>query len=394
MEAWKKNLIVCWISMFIMTSGTSQVAPVLPLYVEYLGIHGAAEISQWAGLAFGINFISMAIFSPIWGKAADQYGCKAMVLRASLWMAVIMVCMSFAQDVYQLIILRALQGAMAGFISAMVPLVASQTPQEKIGWALGVMSTGQVGGTLIEPLFGGLLAETLGFRSVFLSIGVLSFFAFFASLFFIKEKFVPPAAKNGSIYEIWDMLPDKKLMIAMFITTLMLQLSLMSIQPIISVYVMTLSHDEAPVALISGAIFAASGFASVIAAPILGRLSDRIGSPKVILGALIFAGILFIPQAFVSSALELGILRFLLGLATAGLLPSINALVKQSVPNQIVGRAFGFNQSAQHFGAFGGAVLGGQAAAAFGLTSVFFFTGTLLLMNAVWVYQTIYQRQR
>lgn len=86
-----------------------------------------------------------------------------------------------------------------------------------------------------------------------------------------------------------------------------------------------------------------SGLANILAASWLGKLSDKIGAQKVLLVCLIFAGLSYIPQAFVQDPWQLMALRFLLGLATAGLLPCINTLVKQSAPPSITGRVFGYN---------------------------------------------------
>jgi len=391
MEAWNKNLVVCWFSVFIVSSGMSQMAPMLPLYIEHLGIHDPASIAQWSGLVFGSNFISLAIFSPIWGKFADKYGRKPMMLRASLWLAIIMVCMGFAQNVYQLLALRILQGALSGFQSAVVTLIATQTPRERAGWALGVLFSGQVGGALMGPLMGGFLAETIGFRGDFIVIGLLCLVAFIAALFFIKEKKIVVVSKTLNSREVWQQLPNPQVTVCLFVTTLVMQMGLMSIQPIITVYIAQISVTTEHIALVSGAVFAATGLASLFSAPVLGKLSDKIGAQKVLLTALIIAGLLFIPQAFVQTAWQLGILRFLLGLATAGLLPSINTLIKQSTPDIITGRIFGYNQSAQFLGMFSGSILGGQLAAAFGIQCVLFFTGALLLINACWVYQKIYK---
>ena len=82
MELWKKNLWVCWFGVFATSSGLSQLIPILPLYIEEMGVHDVAEIAEWSGVAYGVTFILMAIFSPIWGKAADRYGRKPMLLRA------------------------------------------------------------------------------------------------------------------------------------------------------------------------------------------------------------------------------------------------------------------------------------------------------------------------
>ncbi len=86
----------------------------MPLYIRQLGIHNTSTIEQISGIAFGVTFIISAIFSPIWGAAADKFGRKPMLLRASLGMALVIGSMGFAQNVYELIGLRILQGAITG----------------------------------------------------------------------------------------------------------------------------------------------------------------------------------------------------------------------------------------------------------------------------------------
>ncbi len=103
---------------------------------------------------------------------------------------------------------------------------------------------------------------------------------------------------------------------------------------------------------------------------------------------------MYIPQAFVKSPWQLIALRFLLGLATGGLTPSIDALVKRITPNAFYGRIFGFILSAQYLGIFGCSILGGQVAAYFGIKYVFFVTSSLLLLNALWVYKMAYPKFR
>lgn len=394
MKIWKRNLMVCWFGVLATSAGLSQLTPILPLYIEQLGVRSLPEIEQWSGFIYGVTFICMAIFSPLWGKAADQYGRKPMLLRASLGMAIIISGMAFVQNVYQLAALRLLQGTISGFYSAAITLVATQTPRERSGWALGTLSTGAVSGMLLGPLLGGYLAMVMGIRSVFIAIGILLFIAFLASAFFVREDFTPSSKPSVGLREIWRHLPQPQIMVAMLVTTMIMQLGLMSIQPIITVYINQLSGGSAHVALVSGMVFSASGLASIMAAPHLGRLSDRIGPQKVMVVALSASALLFIPQAMVDSPWQLMGLRFLLGIATAGLLPSINSLVKQLTPDEFVGRVFGYNQSAQFIGSFGGALLGGGIAAWFGIQYVFYFTSALLLLNAVWVYKMVYAGKR
>jgi MFS family permease len=378
--------------MFVTGVGMSQIAPVLPLYIEHLGIHDTALIEQFSGIAFGITFIISAIFSPIWGHAADKFGRKPMLLRASLGMAVVVFSMGFAQNVYQLIGLRLLLGIITGYSTACTTLIATQTDMEHAGWALGVLSTANIAGSLLGPVIGGYIGESIGLKYVFFITGGLLLIAFITTVFFVKESFIRQDKKTLNTREIWNSIPSKNLTVIMFVTSFVVTLALYSIEPIITVYVTQLSSNTGHIALVAGLVFSVSGLANIIAAPQLGRLSDKIGAHKVMLVALGVAGIIFIPQAFVKDPWQLMALRFLLGIATAGLNPAINTLVKKITPASLTGRVFGFNISAQYLGAFGGAVLGGQVAAFWGIKYVFFITSTLLLLNALGLYFKVYKK--
>lgn len=392
MPIWKRNLIVCWFGMFVTGVGMSQIAPVLPLYIKHLGVVNAASIAQLSGIAFGITFIISAIFSPIWGLAADKYGRKPMLLRASLGMAVIVGSMGFAPNVYVLIGLRLLQGVITGYGTACTTLIATQTDKEHAGWALGTLSTANISGSLLGPTMGGFIAETFGLQNVFFITGAMLLIAFIITALFVMESFKREDKKVLSVKETWRIVPEKSLTITMFVTFFILTVALYSIEPIITVYVTQLSRDTSHVALLAGLTFSASGLANIIAAPRLGKISDKIGAQKVILVALVAAGLIFIPQAFVQNPWQLMGLRFLLGLAAAGLTPSVNVLIKKITPPSLTGRIFGFTMSAGYIGVFGGSVLGGQVAAYFGIRYVFFITSALLLINAVWVYFKVYKK--
>lgn len=392
MPIWKRNLFVCWFGMFVTGVGMSQIAPVLPLYIKHLGINNTASIAQLSGLAFGVTYIISALFSPLWGIAADRVGRKPMLLRASLGMALVICSMGLAQNVYELIGLRLLQGAITGYSTACTTLIATQTEKERAGWALGILSTANIAGSLLGPIIGGGIEESLGLQNVFFLTGALMLVAFLTTLFFVKESFTREVKEAQGVKNVWKSIPDKSTTVIVSVTFFIITLALYSIEPIVTVYVTQLTTDMTHVALLAGMAFSASGLANIIAAPRLGKLSDKIGVQKVILIALIVAGVIFIPQAFVQNPWQLMGLRFLLGLAVAGLNPSVNILIKKITPNALTGRVFGFTISAGYLGIFGGSVLGGQVAAWWGIRYIFFLTSALLLLNAVWVYLTVYRK--
>ncbi|QHW35178.1 multidrug efflux MFS transporter [Paenibacillus rhizovicinus] len=393
MPIWKRNLFVCWFGMFVTSVGMSQLAPVLPLYIKQLGVQDAGAIAQYSGLAFGITFILSALFSPIWGLAADKYGRKPMLLRASLGMAVVVFSMGFAHNVVELVGLRLLQGIITGYGTACTTLIATQTDKNHAGWALGTLSTAGISGSLLGPLIGGFLEMNFGLKYVFFITGGMLMIAFVTTLLFVKEDFVrEPKKKVPGMKEVWKLVPEKSLTVTMFVTYFILTVALYSVEPVVTVYVEKLSGSSGHVALLAGLTFSASGLANIVAAPRLGKLSDRIGAHKVMLFALIASGLLFIPQAFVGNVWELMGLRFLFGLAAGGLMPSVSVLVKKITPSALTGRVFGFNMSAGYLGVFGGAILGGQVAAYLGVQYVFLITGALLFVNAAWVYWKVYRK--
>lgn len=391
---WKKNLYICCIASFIVSIGMSQMAPILPLYIAELGVDNPADVARWSGIVFGCNFISLAIFSPIWGRLSDRWGRKPMILRASGWLGLIMIGMGFAQSVWHLVALRLLQGCLSGFQAAVIPLLAQETPKDRSGWAMGMFFTAQVSGGLMGPIFGGWLSEIIGFRNSFLLIGSCCLLGFLA-LTQLSETRQPAGEKavDGELPSFRE-LPQYNIILGVFLTTVLLHFSLSCAAPILTVYVQEIAGNVEHLAIISGAIFSATGLASMIFASKLGRLADRIGSARILFSCLLLSGLVSIPQGMVTAPWQLGVLRFFHGIAIAGLMPSTNNLIRQLTPPALMGRIFGINQSAQFIGMFTGGFFGGQLAASIGIRNLFLLVAALLLCNALWCRFYICSRQK
>jgi MFS family permease len=164
---------------------------------------------------------------------------------------------------------------------------------------------------------------------------------------------------------------------------LLLMLAVMSIEPIITVYVAQLVEDSGRITIVSGLAMAATALGSILSAPRLGRLADRIGPWRVIVGGLAASALLLVPQAFVSAGWQLVALRFLLGLSLGGLLPCIASVIRHSVPDRVAGGILGYSTSSQYAGQVLGPLLGGFAGGHFGMRSVFLGTSILLAGGAV-----------
>lgn len=381
---WRRNLYVCLFGSFTTVVAMTLLLPFLPIYVAHLGVHSPAAVVQWSGIAFGATFFGAALAAPLWGRLADRYGRKPILMRASLGMAVTMSMIGMVQNVWQLALLRLLAGLVGGYASGSIVLVATETPKNRSAWALGTLSTGVMAGSLAGPLIGGLLPGLIGLRQTFFLAGFTIFLAFLATTLLIREQRPrrPRARAARRPARAWTTLPDRRPVIAMLLTALLLMLANMSIEPIITLYVAQLMPGSPHVTLASGLVMSVAALGGILAAPRLGRLADRIGPWKVIIACLAVAALLLVPQAFVTSLWQLLVLRFLMGLALAGLLPCIAAQIRHSVPDGITGAMLGYSQSAQYAGQVAGPLLGGFIGGQLGMRWVFLATSALMFAGA------------
>jgi MFS family permease len=380
---WRRNMYVCLFGSFTNVTAMTLLLPFLPIYVEQLGVKSHAAIVQWSGIAYGVSYLGAGVLAPVWGRFADLYGRKLILVRASLAMAICMSLIGLAQNIWQLVALRLLAGLLGGYASGAVVLVATQTPKERAAWALGTLSTGTMAGTLLGPLIGGVLPGLIGLRETFFFCGGAIFLAFVATCTLIQEDRSTIRGRARRVEGAWSVVPDKRPVVAMLTTAMLLMLANMSIEPIITVYVAQLVASER-VVFVSGVVMAASAVGSVLAAPPLGRLADRVGAWNVVIGSLVVCGFLLVPQAFVTNGWELIGLRFLMGMSLAGLLPSINATIRHNVPMGGAGMILGYATSAQYAGQVLGPLAGGFVGGHFGMRAVFLATTVIMFCGAAY----------
>lgn len=383
---WRRNLYVLWLALFLGMLASTLIMPFLPLYVEELGVRDQDAVAMWSAVLFSANFLMQALFSPLWGSLADRYGRKLMALRSFLGVAVFNYLMSFTTSVWQLLLARTLMGCLSGFIAASVAIVATATPDENLGYALGLLQTGQVAGTVVGPLVGGILGELMSFRAVFQVSGAMVFVSFLLVLVLVKEKFVrAPKAATGGLVSDFKLVMTNPGLLQMSVVLFLAQFSIQTVEPILTVYVKALQGESEHLTLIVGFIFAVTGLANVVASPILGRRGDVLGHSRILFLTLFGAGVFYLPQALVRSSWQLLALRALLGVFLGGIIPCANALTGNMVPPDIRGRAYGVTASAMALGNLAGPLAGGALASLFGLRSVFFATGLLLIADAFWL---------
>lgn len=362
---WQRNLKIAWIGTFFTGASFSIVMPFMALYVEELGVKGAM-VEWYAGLSVALSALASALVSPVWGRLADRYGRKPMMIRASMVMTFTMGGLAFVPNVFWMLFLRILNGLFAGYVPNATALIASQAPQQRSGYALGTLSTGLTAGVLIGPLLGGALSEAFGMRETFLLVGLILFICCLLTIFGLREDFQPiEKGEMMSLSQVFAKIPSKSLLIGLFVTSMIIQISTQSIAPILALYIRYLGQSD-NILFYSGLIVSAMGFSSLLSTPYLGRLGDRIGNHRLLLMGLFYSFLLYFLCGFAGSALQLGLLRFAYGFGVGALMPSVNSLLTKMTPKEGISRIFSFNQSFSYIGQVLGPFVGSAVATGLG----------------------------
>lgn len=189
-RTWKKNLTMVWIAQFFPRSVLLSGFRLHRSTWQEMGVT-RGNIDFWVALFGAGTPLTMMLFAPVWGALADKYGRRKMLLRSYLGGVLVLGLMGVVHAPVYLILLRLVQGALCGSVSAAQTLVATHTPEEHSGFALGSLNSAVFSGALTGAFIGGFAAEYFGYRTAFLISGFLMLIPFLLVLFGVHEYFVP-----------------------------------------------------------------------------------------------------------------------------------------------------------------------------------------------------------
>jgi DHA1 family multidrug resistance protein-like MFS transporter len=391
-QHWQRTLWTMVGVQFVMSISFSILSPIMPLFLPELGVVSREAVDVWAGILASVTSFVAIFTAPVWGSMADRYGRKLMVLRSTLGISIFTLLMGVAGNPWHMLAFRAGMGALAGFNSAATVLVSTQVPEQRLGYSLGLLGTGQLVGSLIGPIIGGAVADITGsYRIPFFFAGAISLVAFLGTWWFVPERFSRPtgARQRHSLLAGFAMLARAKGLLALIVVMLMAQFATQAVQPVVTLFVQEMLGQRPDLATLGGLAFSVTGIAGVLAVPFLGRKSDIIGYRTVLLISLFGAALFTIPQAFPLGYWAFVMERFGLGLFVGGILPAANALIGRLTAGSSRGFVYGMVSSAYFVGNTLGPLTGGVVAATVGIRFVFAVTAALLVLNLIWVWFTV-----
>ena len=197
MDTFHRNLFAVTAVSFIGYTGFTLVMPFLPLYFQLLGVHDLGDIAMWSGLSLGVTPALTAMLAPLWGRLADRYGRKIMVVRSLVSFVIVMAAMAFVSRAWHVFALRAVQGLFAGYGALTLTMAADSAPRDRMAYAIGFVQTAQRLGPAIGPIIGGAVAQVVGMRNTFLVTSMFYLIAVLLVVFMYHERGHTPGRRTG-----------------------------------------------------------------------------------------------------------------------------------------------------------------------------------------------------
>jgi DHA1 family multidrug resistance protein-like MFS transporter len=384
---WRRNLAALWLAEFTAILGFSFAFPFLPLFLHReLHIPNGSELAFWTGITGGVTGFALALTAPIWGRLADRYGRKPMLVRAMVGGGISVGLMGLAQSALQLTVLRGIQGASSGTVAAATALVATETPAEHLAWALGILNSAISLGSAAGPAAGGLAANFVGLRAIFLGGGALLLLAMIPVLLEVRENprrviraLAPPtlqvlrAARPGTI----------KALVVLMLAQGLQQTSYAAAQQLVVLRFVKLMPNVRDTQSITGLTFALAGVATALAAVTFSRLLRRSNYRTVITTAAVLLGVTLLGAAAGTTPAVIIIAFVLASFVSGSMIPAFGTMVGLEAPLIVQATIFGFSSSAVSIGFGFGPLLGGLIAAAAGAQFGLLVAAALALILAV-----------
>ena len=359
---WRRNLAALWLAEFTAILGFSFAFPFLPLFLHReLHIPNGPELSFWTGVAASATGFALALTSPIWGRLADRYGRKPMLIRAMIGGGISVGLMGLAQSALQLTVLRGVQGASSGTVAAATALVATETPAPHLAWALGILSSSISLGSAVGPAAGGLAANLIGLRAIFLAGGVMLLLAAVPVLLVVRES--PRRVARAAAPRPMEVLRLARTgtvgaLAVLIVAQGLQQTSYGAAQQLVVLRMLELTGST-QAQFLTGVTFAAGGIATALASLTYHRLLRRTTYRRLLIAGSLLLGLALLAAAAAATA-PLLIAAFVMASFFSGaLIPAFGAMIGLESPAIVQATVFGVGSSAIALG-FGLGAQGGD----------------------------------
>ena len=160
-----RHVVFAVVSLALLMASVDQtiVATALPAIQREL--HAQVNWSSWT---ITIYALGQVLVMPLAGKLGDQFGRKQIFLGAAVLFTTASLCCGFANDIYLLIVLRALQAIGVGAFMPSATGIVSEIFGAERDRAVGLFSSIFPIGGIVGPVLGGGFVTYWSWRGIFL----------------------------------------------------------------------------------------------------------------------------------------------------------------------------------------------------------------------------------
>jgi MFS family permease len=361
-------------------------SPVLPRFAQDLG--AAPEL---IGLIVAASTITGVVIKLPAGALSDILGRKRMMLLGCLFFAGPPFLYPFVHGPSALLALRFLHGFSTAIFSpvasAFVADLSARGRGEKLGW---FASANDLGAT-VGPLLGGLLLFfTASYSVTYLVVGILGLLPLTMIVRLPEDRNPRPAgstlgARSGQFWMGIREVASSRLVVIASMLEAAMYVGYGAFLGFFPPYARGIGLDDAQISLVMGAQLATT----MLAKPLAGWLSDRVGRKPMILAGLFLCALMLPAVPALTSIWLLFLVSALFGLGVAIVTPSTTALVADLVTTGRMGSAMGVFGTIWDCGEAAGPILAGVLIASlsyglgFGLIAAFMALVALVFLVAV-----------
>ncbi|MCW4000504.1 MAG: MFS transporter [Candidatus Bathyarchaeota archaeon] len=376
-------IIICLIGFFAILSSTMSKNPVLKPFATSLGTP-----VDLLGIVASASTIPGILVSLPAASLSDIFGRRKILLLAAFFFASAPFLYLFVDTWWTLALVRFYHGfATAMFIPVAEASIAEMFPTKR-GERISLFNSATAVGRALAPFLGGyiLFVTNQSYFSLYLAVGVAGVTALVISLLFLAEnrsgpqQQLPAAKSTRKMFGGWlSLIRNRGVLGVSFV-----QAAQYYVFGAVEFFLVGYLSDVANLNIFSIGVITGSQIAAlVIARPLIGRVSDRIGRTKPILAGITASCILVGAFPFTTQFPILLLLAIGYGVSFATVLSSTSPLASEVVPATLVGASLGFLSTMMDVGQTLGPIISGVIlATALGYLGLFTSLSVLLVSSA------------
>lgn len=350
-----RNLIILFLTLVVVTLGFGIIIPILPSYVESMGGTGLSM-----GLLLAIYSAMQFLFSPFWGGLSDRYGRKPLLMIGVFGLAVTMLFLGLASELWMLFTARGLAGILS---SATLPtawaFISDSTDDESRGGGMGVVGAAMGLGMVLGPGIGGLLAE-ISLEAPFYFASAFALLSMISIWIFLPESLPPEKRDHSTRLHGPQIKTMGQALIGplnfLFITAFMISFGITNFEGIFPYFAQERYDFNAGQI---GLILTVIGITSSLTQGFLtGFMTRRFGEENVIKGSLICSTIGFLIMLTAQNTVSILLTTSFYVLSNAMLRPAVSSLISKRT-TQGQGIAMGLTNAFMSLGRVAGPLWAG-----------------------------------